>query len=247
MDWKNRYTAYFELCKKASEDDELFKDFKRHKDCTDMLEHVNYEHGLDYLEQIKQHFPYLMNDIGLFATNDDIGNPYTYYFKELGFELSPSVLRYVKVLGDLNNLCGDLDNIDIVEVGGGYGGQCKIIHDLFTPKSYTIIDAEEVLLLTGKYLREFKIKPILRDQAESKHYDLFISNYAFTEIDRKFQNLYAEKLINNSDKGYIICNWFGIRPDKGMTKEEISKLKPTGHFIPERPLTGTNNCIYIWQ
>jgi len=75
---------------------------------------------------------------------------------------------------------------------------------------------------------------------------LFLSNYAYTEIDRRYQDDYR-KYINNSGKGYITCNWFGIRQDDGMKKEEIAMLRDTGHFIPEIPLTGHNNCIYIWE
>lgn len=243
MDWENRYTAYFELCKEASKNDVLFADFKRHQDCRNMLEHVSYETGLEYLKQIKQHFPYLLDSIKFFCDNDIIGNPFTHYYSELELEISPSNLRYIKVLGDLINLCGSLDGKDIVEIGVGYGGQCKIVHDLFKPKSYTLVDHPSVLKLAKKYLGEFGINPAQK----IGNFDLVISNYAFTEIDRSFQEQYKTKYIEQSKKGYITCNWFGIRPDEGMKKEEIKELNPNGHFIPEIPLTGTNNCIYIWE
>jgi hypothetical protein len=237
MNWENRYTAYFDFCKNLKS----FDNFKTHSDCTGMLEHVNYELGRGYISEIKKHYPYLLDDIKVFATNDKIGNPTTHYYDEIGIEISPSTLRYVKVLGDLINLCGPLTGKDIIEIGGGYGGQCKIIHDVFEPKSYTIIDHPNVMILIYKYLKQFNIKL----QSKREMFDLFISNYAFTEIDRKFQDSYR-KYIDNSKKGYMTCNWFGIRPDDGMKKEEIEKLRD-GHFIPEVPLTGHNNCIYIWE
>lgn len=239
MNWENRYKAYFDLCERAAVDDEVFKDFKRHPDCTAMLEHVSYETGLEYIEVIKKYFPYLLTV--KIDDNDSVGNPFVHDF---GFiKTSPSNFRYLKVVGDLVNLCGTLDGLDIVEIGGGYGGQCKIIYDCFKPKSYTIIDHPSVLKLTNRYLDEFDI---YRKEKKGK-YDLFISNYAFTEIDRKYQEEYKLKYIYNSKKGYITCNWFGVRPDNGMKKEEIKELKTQGHFIPEMPLTGTNNCIYIWE
>jgi hypothetical protein len=240
MSWENRYKAYFELCKEASLDEEIFKNFKRHPDCTGMLEHVSYELGLEYIKVIKKYFPDLLNRIDRFITNDLVGNPYTYIYD--GLEFSPSNLRYIKVLGDLINLCGTLNGLNIIEVGGGYGGQCKIIHDLLTPGSYTIIDHPDVLKLTDKYLSYFDIK-----RSNKTKFDLFISNYAFTEIDYNYQQEYKIKYIYNSKKGYMTCNWFGIRPDNGMKKEEIKELKTQGQFIPEEPLTGTNNCIYIWE
>lgn len=242
MDWKNRYTAYFNLCREASYNDDLFAKFKRHIDCTDMLEHVSYDLGLEYLKEINKHYPYLLKNIKDFVTNDSIGDPYLHSYEELDMKISPSNLRYIKVLGDLVNLAGCLNGLDIVEIGGGYGGQCKIIHDFAKPKSYTIIDHPDVLKLTDKYLSQFSIK-----RTNSTTFDLLISNYAFTEVDRHYQDTYAEKIIKYSKKGYMTCNWFGIRPDKGMTKDEILGLQPQGHFIPEVPLTGTNNCIYIWE
>jgi hypothetical protein len=147
------------------------------------------------------------------------------------------------VLGDLINLMGTLDNKDIVEIGIGYGGQCKMVYDLFKPKSYTLIDHPSVIELAKKYLKEFDIDPVQK----VGNFDLLISNYAFTEIDRSFQDKYKDYFISQSKKGYITCNWFGVRKDNGMNKDEISNLHPKGHFIPEEPLTGINNCIYIWE
>jgi len=114
-------------------------------------------------------------------------------------------------------------------------------------KSYTIIDLPEVLALTKKYLERQNVTDVTFiecDNVESKEYDLCISNYAFTEIDREYQDLYAEKIIKNSKHGYITCNYFGLRDD-GMTKKEVQELK-NGTFIEEKPLTGTNNIIYLW-
>jgi len=49
-------------------------------------------------------------------------------------------------------LFGLLDDAKIVEIGGGYGGQCKIIYDCFEPISYLMIDLGELLKLQEKYL-----------------------------------------------------------------------------------------------
>jgi len=169
------------------------------------------------------------------------------FYEEFGISISPSTLRYVKVLADILNLYPPLHLADIVEIGGGYGGQCMTIKSYINVKSYTIIDLPEVLALTKKYLERQNVTDVTFiecDNVESKEYDLCISNYAFTEIDREYQDLYAEKIIKNSKHGYITCNYFGLRDD-GMTKKEVQELK-NGTFIEEKPLTGTNNIIYLW-
>jgi hypothetical protein len=244
------YNRYLKVCKDASENEEVFKTFKSHPDYNVILEHVSHADGLKYLVEIGTEFPYLLNYMKKFATNDDIGNPRIYPCKELGMSISPTTLRYIKVLADLMNLFGRLDGMDIVEVGGGYGGQCKIINDMTEFSSYTLVDLPEVLILNNKYLERHGIKNvILRDVEDTSeiHYDLFISNYSFTEIEHKYQDLYAEKIIKNSDRGYITCNFLGQRGDGGMSKDEVFALKPNGQFIPEKPLTAPNNLIYIWR
>ncbi|HUX57070.1 MAG TPA: putative sugar O-methyltransferase [Bacteroidales bacterium] len=239
------YNAYLNVCRKAVVNEDVFKNFKRHQDYTPILEHVSFLQGLEYLTEIGRDFPYLLRYINKFATNDHVGNPRTYHTKEIEIEISPTTLRYIKVLADLMNIFGRLDTMKIVEIGVGYGGQCKIINDIVEWQSYTLVDLPDVLVLAEKYLHAFGITNIKTTLDEQ--YDLCISNYAFTEIDRSYQNIYAEKIIKKSLRGYITCNFLGQRSDGAMSKDEIHALNPGGKFIPEKPLTGENNVIYTWQ
>jgi hypothetical protein len=244
------YKRYTDLCLKAVKDSEVFKTFKGHENCSYMLEHVTYEQGLGYLSEIKRLQPKLLNHIECFATNDSLGSPQTYWYEELNMELSPSTLRYVKVLADLMTHFGSLDGLDIVEIGVGYGGQCKIINDYFVPKSYTLVDLPEVLDLAKKYLTCHGIEnTVLRSHLSDLQtpYDLCISNYAFTEISRQNQDFYVKNIINHSAKGYITCNFLNQRmKDGAMTDEEIYRMKQYGDFYDEVPLTAPHNAIYIW-
>jgi len=61
----------------------------------------------------------------LFEANDHVGDPERYLYDKL--LISPSTLRYCKVFSDLVNLFTSLDGYSICEIGGGYGGQCRII------------------------------------------------------------------------------------------------------------------------
>mmetsp|Transcript_46598 Transcript_46598/g.109619 ORF Transcript_46598/g.109619 Transcript_46598/m.109619 type:complete len:184 (+) Transcript_46598:947-1498(+) len=42
--------------------------------------------------------------------------------------------------------------MDILELGGGFGGQAKIVSDVFVVSSYTIVDIPEALTLASKFL-----------------------------------------------------------------------------------------------
>jgi hypothetical protein len=218
------------------------------------VEGVPVELGAEYAFYIEAYYPHLLKHMHKFITNDNVGNPIKYNYSVLGKPISSVTVRYIKILGDLLELFGDLKEMDIVEIGAGYGGQCKIIHDYCKPKSYTIIDLHEANKLSEKYLRHFGIKDVkckTPDDVLKESYSLCISNYAFAEFDRQYQDLYAEKVISKSDRGYMICNFFGKyrikeRPD-GMSKEEISKLKITGKVLSEDPQSIEGNFLYVWH
>ena len=246
----NNLGLYLNICRNAVTDDSVFAKFKSIKEYTWALEHVSQEFGLEYLEVIKDEFPNFKRYIRRFVRNDRIGNPTKYWYADVRRNVSPTTLRYVKVLSDIINNFDTLDGKDIVEIGCGYGGQCKIIHDYFKPKSYTIIDLPDVLLLAEKYVGEFGIKPILRipQETTSTGYDFFISNYAFTEVPRAEQMFYAEHIIKHSKSGYMTCNFMIDRECGGrMRKEEIMALQD-GCVIDEIPLTGSkgSSFIYLW-
>jgi hypothetical protein len=200
---KNLFDRYENFCKSVSVDNEAFKTFKSNPDLVYMLEHVTYEQGLGYLAEIKRLHPKLLNHIECFATNDSLGSPKVFWYGEINMNMSPTTLRYIKVLADLMTYFGDLSGLDIVEIGVGYGGQCKIINDYFVPKSYTLIDLPSVLDLTEKYLECHGIQNMSFKWHSNASYDLCISNYAFTEISRQNQDIYVKNVINNSAKGYI--------------------------------------------
>jgi hypothetical protein len=84
------------------------------------------------------------------------------------------------------------------------------------------------------------------NELTKQDYDLFISNYAFTELRREIQDVYLEKIIKNSKRGYITYN--EITPDSFNTykKDELLKLLPNSRTIPDKPEHNHTNCIIIW-
>ena len=234
---------FLSVYKGALIDEDAFNNF-RHRLATEttLIEHVTYEKGLEYIQET---LPEILDNIEKFSTNDNIGNPKTHYYDVLDVFVSTATLKYMKVLSDLVVHFGSLDGLNIIEIGVGYGGQCKLIYDLFKPLSYSLIDLYEVVALTRKYLGEYNIHPNANNK---KKYDLCISNYAFSEIGREWQDLYNKEIIQRSRMGYMTCNFTNLRKGDGsMSKREILSLKQGMVELPEKPLTAEDNYICIWK
>ena len=201
---------YLDVCRAAVHSDEVFKTFKSKIGYMLVLEHCDYIQGKESLDYIKQNNPQLLQNYPDIWTSDLIGTPVVYFYPELNREVSPTTLSYIKVLSDLIDEFGSLDNFNIVEIGGGYGGQCKIIYDVFSPQSYTIIDLPEPSVLQAKFLKRVGAPAIQRyyhtNYPPDIKYDLIISNYALTEVLEPAQSQYVEKVLLKSSRGYVIKN-----------------------------------------
>jgi putative sugar O-methyltransferase len=181
--------------------------------------------------------------------NDDFGGPATYEYPGVG-SISPSTLRYVKVLTDLKAYFASLDGLDVCEIGVGYGGQCRIINAWFKPASYCLVDIAPALALARRFLERFDLPPVLAyramDELTARDYDLVISNYAFTELPRPLQDGYLEKVILRSARGYITYNEITPAEFNSYKAEELLRIIPGAHSVDERPLTHPLNCIILW-
>lgn len=192
---------YLIACKDASND---LRNFKRDHRYTKILEHASYEIGKEYLEMIKRDNPKLLQNPGLFD-GEEIGNPVRHWYE--GLLLSPSTLQYIGVLSNLINLFGSLEGKRVIEIGGGYGGQCQVIQAQFEVLTYEILDLKEACALQYKYLSNFNATVITWDQQIPKgDWDLCISNYALSEIKDPLQSKYVDRVLKNSAHGYVTCN-----------------------------------------
>jgi len=233
-------------CKEAVASEEAFRHFRRSWFCLRMIDTCQKSQGWQFLYFISHHYPHLLNHLDQFRENDLIGNPLIESFDQFGF-FCPSTLRYMKIAGDLEALFGDLNGKTVVEIGGGYGGQCRILSTLFSFKEYILVDLPEVLELAKKCLEKWGVKNVryvTPDQIPlAKTYDLLISNYAFSECSYKTQVEYTEKLLKHSKSGYMICNDFGY-----FRKQTFKEYFPAMNFqfTPEIPQTGSSNYVISW-
>ena len=204
-------TPYAEICREAVEDNKVFAKFKQDPRYTAILEHVSPEHGGRYIERIME---YELNDamIDEFKDNDDLGGANRVDYGEPFGKVSPSTLRYITNALDISYFFGEGELNKIVEIGGGYGGLCKVMSSFIKFDQYLLLDLEECNLLSRKYLSHFSL-PTISHRAEEideidENFDLLISNYALSECDRETQMMYIEKFVKKSNKFYVMHNNF---------------------------------------
>ena len=222
--------------------------FKKCDSYTYMLEHVNFDQGKQYLNVIKNKFnEFYKNNLEflkkLCNLNDKYGKTNKHPFEDF-MACSPTNLRYILlsllILEDMKKY--KLNNIDIIEIGGGYGGLCFFIHNIaplyeININSYTIFDLLEASLLQERYLNALNIKKTYFYQLDNfhnlKNNSFLISTYAFSEIPMSIQKEYSEKIINpKTNFGFIA--WNDIPVYNFVENRIIEKEK-------EYPLTGKHN------
>lgn len=245
------YAEFKKFCQISSEDDKIFENFKQNDEFKKILEHTSYDQGNGYIYEIMKNNNLELSKLDLLKNNDKIGGSTKYLYQEPFFEVSPSTLRYIKVLNDLIYYFGDLSKLSIVEIGIGYGGQSKIIMDYFEIEEYNYVDLPEVMNLTKRYLKDYnnrKLTFLDFNNLPDKKYDLIISNYAITECSKEIQDLYLKKIINNSKMGYVTGNDIGRHFDiqnynKSEWREKISNSK----ILEELPRTHSDNFLLIFD
>lgn len=246
---------YVDYCLRAGNDDEEFKNFKRNPIYRTILEHATFKQGKEYLDFIQERNPNFLNQAGLLRKNDSVGNPVTYDYPVVG-KFSPATLQYLKIANDLKEHFGDLSQFRIVEIGGGYGGQCLVISQLSKFKHYTLIDLPQCLPLAEKYLRTQNVPNVSflgnhqLDQVPPA--DLLISNFAFSEIDIDEQTKYLQQVIQRIPRGYMTVNFISklFNVNSMTEKKLVETLEKAGAKVtvmPEIPPTGDNNVIVTWK
>ena len=240
------YASYTNFIKHAV--NETVLDFKSHPMYTGILEHLD----LPMIEYAREQVR-ILNSKGVSDTeiydfasrNDAIGNPVRRYINEM-INCSPTSVRYVYhahlILEHFSKFSNE---IDIVEVGGGYGGLCFAIHTFANKfnikiKSYTIVDLTEPLALQRRYLSEIGIDGVNFIDANTHGNGVpigsyLISNYAFSELDAENRAKYQEVLFPNISHGFMAWNFIPLY-DFGFQVSAEPEVPQTG---------GSNQHVYF--
>jgi len=235
------YSSYMKALERIRISGDL-GNFKSDAEYRSVLEHVTPSEGSEYLKLIASKTDITLSEIIEFCKlNDSIGNPIKNEYD--GLLCSPSNLRYIfhtfLILNHIKSL--NLSKLDIVEVGGGYGGLCLAIH-YFAKKyniiinSYTIIDLTEAIVVQKMFLQ--KVDPSLK--IEWEHANTFgsfiektnmflISNYCFSELCHEYQEKYIETLFPKVSNGFMAWNGIPIY-DFGFDMRYEEEYPKTGQF-----------------
>lgn len=244
------YNRYIAVCQKAIEDDSIFQNFKVNPEYTYELEHTSVQAAYNYIELLlTAYFDELKKlDWNAVRKNDICTNTSRTFFKNQLHEViqsnnssdylfSPTTLGYLwTAFAMVNHLInhGITNEINVVEIGAGYGGQCLLFHIVakhygITVNSYTLIDLYAASELQKKYLTTVdsnldwdlitnlqfvECLDIKESNRTFEKIDLVVSNYCFSEISKEWGSIYMEKIIKKSTCGFFKWNNKSIMADK---------------------------------
>ena len=243
------WAAYAEF---VANNNDLFQkaNWKVHGNLNYMLEHVTHDQGLGFLLRILSEYK-LDNTLieKICNMNDFLGQP-TLYDVGLEMKASPSSLRYIfhacEILSAIKKI---KDEINIVEVGCGYGGLAIVLNalsDHFGVKinKYALFDMPSVQKLQQKYIEHHTVKyeVIMEDcfnfGARLEGSDWFlVSAYGIGEFETHIATNYLTNILPKTVGGFIVWNAYAINPILVGDKYRVEK---------EDPLTGCNNRVIKW-
>jgi|15BtaG_2_1085339.scaffolds.fasta_scaffold00999_4 hypothetical protein len=224
------YHRYLLVCEKASTDDDTFQNFKSDPNYTYELEHTSAPLGEHYVSLLLEEYPSILKELDWdkIRINDRHGNTAKHNFSRLlnycggDSEFSPTTIGYLYLaLRMLHNLKKqNKNNIDVFEIGCGYGGQCYLFHIIsefmgITINSYNLVDLHHATTLQEKYLALLGITETVNflsckdfDEWKTKieNVDYVISNYAFSEMSDSWARRYLDTIVSKAKHGFFQWN-----------------------------------------
>jgi len=241
---------FFNECDKIVNDEILFKNFKQNSIFSLIIGNdVRGKNVSDILYDKIKETP-IFKDVKTYKTNDLYGNPKLYNYPDIG-KISSGTLYFMYLLNDIINKFGDINKLNVVEIGSGYGGQAKILLDNGV-NHYTCVDVKQPLSLCRKYLELFNyrnVNYINTDELSINNfkdkYDLVISNWCLSEFDNEGIKYYIDNIIQFVDNGYFLMNISDIKR-KNFLINELKKHFKIVVIEDEEVKTHTNNNFLVY-
>ena len=240
LDFWQRYTV------RAAQDDMEFMRFRRADAMLKVVEGSPRTSGIWNLRRLMRSEKF-RNCLPLLQATESIGLPLNlidFTVNNNVYSLNPTTLRYANNILNYLELFGEeiLDGTPIYEIGGGYGGECKVFNDFASTiysrnlsECYHIFDLQSSYALTSKYLSYFKYSTAFLEldrmpPIDSARKGLVISNGAISEMRGGLLNDYIDKVIQPCTHGYFMTNFESHSlPFGGMsTHQFLSRLREIG-------------------
>lgn len=187
---------------------------------------------------ITQQFEDAMGYMPYCEQNDKFGGPLLHHNQSTG------TLRFMQVVDSLSIY----DFKNVVEIGGGYGGQCLVMKN-YRDVYYTIIELPETLTLTKAYLKANHVNCnfISTDEVPEKmNCDLLISDYCLGEFDKQGIDFYLDNIdfqvgyftVENPNYIFEKLNekyHLFIKPEEPATSEHRNQVIIAQKIKPEIP------------
>lgn len=128
-------------------------------------------------------------------------------------QCSPLTVEHVYHLSVMREHFGafvpDSDITQIVDIGGGYGNLCRLIHDYGYAGKYTIVDFPEMLGIQKTYLEQYGIKDVcystLDDMQRPADVSLLIATFSVNEMPMESRKI-LEGCYNHFDYLFFVYN-----------------------------------------
>ena len=195
----NHYSA---AVNKAIDEDSSFQNFKSDPHYNSIVGMCNELQAKRWLERAEKEFPQVIEKIETFKRNDIIGNPALWDSKKYGM-ISADTMHRINTLCDIEKYFGGLNGKNVVEIGVGYGGLCFALSSFYDIKSYELVDLDNVVELSKKYLSTLGVE---LDSSETEDFDLTISEFCIAELDNKGISDYYQRYIQKSKSIYLMMN-----------------------------------------
>lgn len=240
-----------EFCARNAADDRRYARFRRMARHRLIVEATPPAEGRQHLERVLRQTPHYRALFDRFLTLDRIGAPImTEFAPDVWF--APNTVRYMRYLSDCETRFGSLDGATIVEIGIGFGGQCKIFFDRFRVGKYILIDLPGPIALARRVLTEALGAQTVAERLlfleagkagapaglPEGRFDLAISTLAFSECHRSIQQGYIDNVLSRARCGYIhrneISGFFGV---KSLGVAEIAAALPAKLEIERDDIT----------
>lgn len=193
---------YSDIVDDAINNESTFQNFKREPKYTSIVGMCNELQAKKWLERAEKAFPQVIESIDTFKKNDAIGSPGLWDSKKYGM-ISSDTMHRINTLCDIEKYFGGLNNKNVVEIGVGYGGLCFVLSSFYDIKSYELVDLDNVVALSKKYLTALNVET---NSGETEDFDLTISEFCIAELDKKGISDYYQRYIQKSKSIYLMMN-----------------------------------------